>query len=557
MTNFFLLTKTLLKTSLFSQFSFKKKDKKGKNNFGKILLMFVFVFLILSSIVLPLIFSVAHVVKLVDGLDNLIVSFIIPIAGLSVILFSVFSMISVFYLNKNSEHLLPLPIESKDLLMAKFFIAIINNYFLLLLFIAPALIGIGIGAGAGILFYIYSFLIFIMLPIIPSVIMCFLIMAIMSVFNISKYKDKFIYISTAFSLLLALGYSFASKLIFNTGLGIDESIESIKIKMEPYLKRLFPFFNSAVVTLNNYSSKIGFFSFITFIGINIIFLIVLYFLGDKLYLKGLTKSFGSQSNKKKNIKVYKETKKNNVFGMLIKKDWLMIKRTPMFMLNLVIVIFITPVILILSLFLSFGGIDEISLLVSNGNVFNNLNIYFILLIVFIFFAAISAVSASAISREGRSAWFMKAIPVSFLKQINAKVFLGIIIDFCGFIFLSIVPIILFKPPFLYVISLMLPLLLIVIIQNYGSILIDLKRPLLSWENENEAVKQNVNVLFSMLLSVCICGIIGLSMVLINLFKLSLSVYVYGGILNLVLALVLLVLISYIKKNQNKLLDKIS
>lgn len=559
MTKLFLITKTLMKTSLFSQFSAQSKKKKKRSKSKNAIFISILAILIIASVSLPLTYSIATMVKQINGIDDLLVSLMLPIAGLSTILFSIFGMVSVFYLNSDSEHLLPLPIKSKDLLMAKFLIAIINNYFLLLIFIFPILLGIGIGSGAGVLFYGYSLLIFILLPIIPSVLMCFIIMFLMSFFSIAKYKDKFVYFASIFAIALSLGYSFLSQMIFNLSTNGSDSIpsmEGINQMLAPYLKGVFPFFNSAVMAINNYGKEIGLFSLITFIGLNLIFLVVLYLAGDKLYIKGITRSLGNSNNKKGNVQLKFYKNENKLGSCLIKKDWLIIKRTPIFMLNLVVVTFLTPIIIFMSTVMGINGSGEELTSFINANLFANTSVYIIIMMIFVFFASVSAISASAISREGKNAWFMKSIPVSFVKQINSKVFLGIIIDFIGLILFSIVPVILFKPPFVYIISLLFPLMIIIAVQNYLSIIIDLKRPFLTWQNDNEAVKQNINVLFSILISLLICLILGLVLLLTIILNLTNNIYILSLIISFISLGILLLLLSYIRKNNRRLFEKI-
>ena len=98
---------------------------------------------------------------------------------------------------------------------------------------------------------------------------------------------------------------------------------------------IFPFFNSAKYALMHDTEVIGVASFMTFLGFNILAMIILYFLGEKFYLKGLTKNSGTKKEKKSLDQVYSKDS-GGIMKALIKKEWKIIKRTPVYMLNIVV-----------------------------------------------------------------------------------------------------------------------------------------------------------------------------------------------------------------------------
>ena len=155
MSKIFPLTKVLIKTSLFSQFSAseRRKDKKKIGKGLKIFLIGLFILFIFASTLFPMGYSAYGLAKDLN-LDNIIISLVVPVAGITTVFFGVFSIISVFYMNKSTQSLLHLPIKSKDLLMSNFIIALISNYFLLIIFVLPFLIGVGIGIEAGFMYYL-------------------------------------------------------------------------------------------------------------------------------------------------------------------------------------------------------------------------------------------------------------------------------------------------------------------------------------------------------------------------------------------------------------------
>ena len=174
--------------------------------------------------------------------------------------------------------------------------------------------------------------------------------------------------------------------------------------------------------------------------------------GDKLYLKTLTITKG---NKKKiqnvdKLVVNKEKNKSS-FYWLLKKEWLIIKRTPIFMLNIVVIVFLMPVIMISSLFItSMQGEGNVGFnFIDSNNISKYLTnpfIYLIVLVVLLFFTCSSMSASTSISREGSSAWFMKIIPVSYFKQVNVKVLFAVLLDMLSVVIVGVIPIIMYKIP---------------------------------------------------------------------------------------------------------------
>ena len=96
--------------------------------------------------------------------------------------------------------------------------------------------------------------------------------------------------------------------------------------------------------------------------------------------------------------------------------------------------------------------------------------------------------------------------------------------------------------------------LIIFINNYLSLILDLLRPKLSWKDENEAVKQNFNVFLGMIISLLISALfIGVGVLLL---KRSTNIYLIFTILYVVLLITLVAINVIVKKNENKLFSKV-
>ena len=554
MSKLWALTKVLFKTNLFSgSDNVKKKNKKGLSIF---LLVFL-VALVMGSLGVPIVLALDSVLAAAP-LEKIIISLILPMAGITTIVFAVFSVVSVFYLSKDSEYLLPMPISAKDIMMSKFLVSLMNEYYILFMFILPCLVGVGVGIDAGLMYYLFAMIVFLLLPIIPSSIVALLILLITRFTGIVKNKDLFMYISMFLILVFALGYNFVVQgFITIDPENIGTTFGSLESELLPYFKMIFPFYNSASDALINFDNLNGIFSLITFIVFNLIALFIVYLVGDKLYLKTLTTTSGSKNRKDvvKNIKI----KRMSMVTMLLKKEWLIIKRTPVFMLNIVIIVFLMPIIFITSFLIGYTSGDEAVMFPSAEQVTNYLDnpmVYLIILAVGVFFTSFSVAAATSISREGSNAWFMKAIPVSAFKQVNVKVLFASIIDLIGVLIVALVPIVVYEIPVLYALAVLVPIVIIVFLLNYFNIFLDLSNPKIKWSEESVAVKQNMGSLFSILLTFAISAVFGVIAFVFYRYGIQINVLVLSGIVSGVCGMILALIIYLFKKNDNKLFDNV-
>jgi ABC-2 type transport system permease protein len=133
-----------------------------------------------------------------------------------------------------------------------------------------------------------------------------------------------------------------------------------------------------------------------------------------------------------------------------------------------------------------------------------------------FCSCLNGTSSSTFSREGGQFWMSKVIPVTPKEQVIAKfihsyfiALLGIVVASGVLIFVAHLKAVVFAGAFL------ISLTAAVALTAVGMI-IDLARPLLDWTNPQKAVKQNLNVLLSMLADIGILTVLGyLSIVLLK------------------------------------------
>jgi len=178
-------------------------------------------------------------------------------------------------------------------------------------------------------------------------------------------------------------------------------------------------------------------------------------------------------------------------------------------------------------------------------------VFAVLFGVMLFVSSSNGIAATSISREGENIFFNKYIPVSYKTQIMAKVIAGVIMGIVGMLSIFIVAVILLKFPLSLLALIFVTSFLAILFSNLVGLIIDIFNPKLHWDNEQKAVKQNLNLLFSLVICVAFGGLTIYAVIKLNLnlTQVVVSLVAVYGILDILLYL-------YLKKIGSKIFSKI-
>ena len=524
MKNTLYLTKVLFLNSFGLNFSNKaKKNKKSISRIGYIaliifLILFVGAPMLLMGIGMGVSFN--EIGKTLEGVNVILEGFktFLPLMSVMILLFSIFGIISTFFLSSDMETLLALPFKPKEIIIAKFINSLTSVYLIEIMMFLPILIGIGLGASLNILYYFNIILVTIFLPMVPLAIFGILLTSLMRYTALNRIKDKIQYVIMLFAIVVAVAIEIGSS---SMGEGSVDDMANLIVNQSNALSYVmfFTFPASIALGTNNILLSIG--CMLIFIIMSIGFVILFGLIGEKIYIKGVLGKPQLKIKSKKEEKVeLKEEKKTSIFKELVKNEWRTVNRSPIYNMNLVLPVFLMPIILGVSMIAGFSEVDEVGTLTEFINSFKeiidfgvgNVLVFTVAILSFFtsmsmssstailsFFTSMSMSSSTAISRDGRNAYFNKIIPVEPMTIINAKVVLGIIFGFVPCLLITIILLALGLMNVLDFILINIPLFLFIVVTNYIGIYIDLRRPKLEWENETVAVKQNTNTIIYMFL----------------------------------------------------------
>lgn len=539
------LTKVLIKNS-FQKYN---ENNKNKNIVGKVIL-YILLGAYLMGIFAFLSYGLISTLKQANQESMFIGIFLLGLALLTIIQ-SIISATNVFYFSKDIEYILPLPLKPKEILISKLNVILITEYIMEIIFAVTPITIYGILTLQGPMFYIISLLVLIVFPIIPILIATFIIMIIMSFSKRFKNKDRFRLIAPLIGIILAVIMSFS--LSGTTNYSEEDLLNSLKQanSMVEMVSDNLPIIKPAINAIVNSS----FVEFLKLLGITLILYIVFILIGNKIYFRGVIGNLSSGTKKGKEVKL-KKIKTNSIGKSYIIKEFKVLLKNPIFFIQCVLPSVLMPII--------FLGIFIVTLNTNNSqealNEFKSvLGIYIetpiglaIIISVTEFLTSMLYIAPTVISRDGQNAIFMKYIPISYYKQLIYKgipnIFFGTITSTIVIAFIYILA----KPSLLFLLTVFIINLILLILQTLLMELVDLRKPKLEWTTEYAVVKQNLNLLWPVVLNLLEIGIIFIISILLNFTN-----YLLTAIILIAIHIIITYFVNkYMYKNQNELFNKI-
>lgn len=430
------------------------------------------------------------------GQTEVILALAALFSSLLVLIFGFTYLLSVFYFSRDLSLLVPLPLKPGDILGAKFTLVLFYNYLTITPFYLPALWVYGVNSGAGPLYWIGGAVIFLLLPVIPMVIASVFILPLMGLTNLSRRRDTLRLIGLFVFLVSVFVLNY-----FLTGIPAGEEVQFMERVLREeqglvsLLTRSYPpaLFAALALTARGVASLLN---FAYFLSLSAAGLIIVLFLGQRIFYQGLIG--GSEVSRGRELSRNELARKTagalSPVWAIARREIKYLIRTPIYLFNSLAMVAILPAALIIPLIA--GGTLEQSLLAIQaavprvGQVLGGAGFIGVM-------ALFAPAASSSFSREGKLFWISKVIPIAPQEQIRGKLLYSLLIA-CSAVPVVILTALLFLPwsilDFLLAIlgGLILSFPAIVL-----SLLIDLLKPYLTWDNPQKAIKQNVNVLFSM------------------------------------------------------------
>ncbi|HLN62662.1 MAG TPA: hypothetical protein VK464_14040, partial [Symbiobacteriaceae bacterium] len=314
-----------------------------------------------------------------------------------------------------------------------------------------------------------------------------------------------------FGVGLGLGINMLSRFGGAKGFGPDNHALQQALAQQQNLihavGRYFPTSLWATRALQAGSPLFGLGGFLMFTVVAVVALVLLMYVAEKIFFGGLLGGEESRSSGKvlSRDELARETgRASSPLRALLWKEIRLLNRTPSFLMAALLPVVIMPVFAALPLL---QDKEMLSHLPRVGRFASSPLVPVIALGVLLWMNAMSNVAATAISREGRHFWISRSLPVPPRTQVLAKLLhsmiftsLNIVVVCAGLGYMGLL-----TPRNLA--AVVVGGVLASIATASGGILVDLMRPHLTWTDPQQAMKGNLNVLFSLILILLMAGLL--------------------------------------------------
>lgn len=451
---------------------------------------------------------------------------------LIIFLFGIIYVMSKYYFSNDLNILMPLPLKPLDIIGSKFVTLMVNEYLTSFPIILPFIFIYGDKGGEGIIYWIYSLILVLFLPIIPLALASIIVMLFMKYTNIKGKKDLLRIIGYFVLLIALLGFQFKIQSITQNAIDGGENF-FLELAQDSNLlvKKLglsFPPSMWGALALSNYSNITGLLNLILFIGVSLIIFLLMLFSSESLFFDGLIGNLEVGNSKRSKVKVKDFSQRTPAFLSIGLKEIKMLLRTPIYLFNSIGGVVLLPIILIISTSADGGASLGALKTLIKGNL-HLISFFGIGMIVLL--GSMNCIGCTTFSREGRNLWIQRTMPIKIRDQIFGRILSSLFVQLIGVVALL--------GSLAYINTITIEnIFWIIVLGLLGSIpmteigmIVDIFRPLLDWDNPQKVMKQNLNVLIAM-------GVGGLYLLAVGfltykLFMAGINILIIYGIIGLI------------------------
>ncbi len=425
---------------------------------------------------------------------------------LMTLVYSFFYVVSILFFGKDTTFLAALPITSRTIMSSKLLIVIAGEVGLTFLAAAPLIIRYGIETGASVGFYLRAVIGTIFVPFVPVAISALLSGVLIRISALWKRRES---VTIIFCFLLMIGI-----MLLQMNLSMNAAEEQMgnaiasllfgKTSLTEMLLNVYP----PIKWLVNGISGSGLPAW----GLTALFAavsaaaiaLVVWLLGGS-YMRLALKQ--QENIRRANITRRKlgADKVKTPFKALLKQELRDVITVPVYATNCLTGCVVFPIMIVFMAITFQNNNAGLPLDTMISLLFPDDMLTVIIGGAMCFANIMCQAGATAVSREGSRHDLRKVFPISGYTHLSAKLAMSMIFNalctlLCAVAVCVLVPSLWPKLIIGFLISLPFSLLF-----NALSLIVDVYRPRLNWKNETEAVKQNVNTLFSMLIGFGLCA----------------------------------------------------
>ncbi len=437
------------------------------------------------------------------NMPDMLLALAILMGMMMTVAFGFFYIISSLYMGKDASFLASLPVSSRTVFSAKLTEIWLGETGIMALTFVPACVLYGMRMSPDALFYVRALVVLLLSPVIPMLLVTLLSTVLMRLSSLLRHRDAIVMAGS----LLMIGAAVYFQMQMTNIIPEDASQEYV-IQLLENNKELLNMATSAFPPAQWAArALVGEWRMLALLlaavaGCTVLIVFVLGGAYQKLsLLQGET--YAENRKVRKGDKAYAERKP---LSALYWREWREILRSPSYAINSLgsIAMPIIFAIIFSSNAMRTGDMAEFGgMLTSLREQVPDVLLTGGLAAIFCLCGGMNPAVATAVSREGKRHMLIRMLPVAPRVHLTAKLAQGFVISavscaFCCGLISALIPSVL--PQALAALLISLPVCFVICAL---SLIVDVARPRFNWNTETEAIKQNTNVLFGMLISLAV------------------------------------------------------
>lgn len=435
------------------------------------------------------------------GMENVLLGIVALVSMITVFFFGLFYLIGTLYFSRDSAFLSALPIPQRTVFGAKFIQVLLGEMVTSGALLLPVLILFGVHTSAGALYYARALAVLLLAPCIPLSISGLLSLVLMRFTALLKRRELMTVIGSLALVVASFYVQFTLTSMLPEEMSAEQmlTLVSDNASLLQSVTRYFPPSGWAAGALLGDPGSLPLFA-----AVSLLCLFALSWIAGHLYYRGTSAQMETNAGTKRARAGRVSYRRLPQLLSLTLREWRLTLRSPVYALNGLMMIIMGPLLILLpklaggaatisgtdmtfsDLIQSFGGAEWMSL----G-----------LLGLFAFLQSMNIAAFTTISREGPALSFLRMLPISPVRQTIAKLLFGYSCGALATLVMAATAVFALGMPILPVLAAAGASLLFMLAPLALSMLPDMIRPKLSWNTETEAIKQNMNGVLGMFISV--------------------------------------------------------
>lgn len=524
MKDYLLLLRVNLKMMLRGALTEGSRNEKGKLKLSYILLYIMAAagLLLLVGMVVwleTILYQAVAGLQLLPGLrlERLLIGVALLLSMVTTLLFGIFHTLGAMYFNRDTAAMAHLPIGARTQMAARWTEIYVGELLFSLVLLLPMLINHGVAQGGGVGYYLSIAVTVLITPLYPLSIALLLSSLLARASTFTRHKEVWVVIGTLLLLALVLGGEW---LLLPSIPEDADAMFFVQLLMnnEALLDFVIGAFPPVLWAMNAISGSGGMLALYALTGVAAIVLVIALVGGSfqRVCMKHTEHAVRRRAAPRRAAEDFRPA---SPFAAIFRRELGEVLKTPVYLMNAVLGVLMMPIMLIamsVGMTTADESIDLAALIGEAVGMLSPTDLTLILAAVFSFMIFMCPITATAISREGKRLPTMRMLPVAPGVILWAKLLVGVLIVAVGSVIMGAAFVILLGPAYLpHVLAAVLMANVLSVSVGIGNLMVDLLKPVLSWKSENEVMKQNVNTLWGMLISMVMTGAVAAPVALLH------------------------------------------